>query len=144
MIGKNSGHSKEYFVDQIAVDLAGRIAEAQISNEYTTGASQDLESASTYAERILMAYGLSEEEGFKNRCYLEVGYFVKDYLISDSKKQKLDEEVQKLIDEGFKRAEKIIADNRELLRIISEKLMVEESLTGEQLEKICQEYENNE
>lgn len=144
MIGKNSGHSKEYFVDQIAVDLAGRIAEAQISNEYTTGASQDLESASTYAERILMAYGLSEEEGFKNRCYLEVGYFVKDYLISDSKKQKLDEEVQKLIDEGFKRAEKIIADNRELLRIIAEKLMVEESLTGEQLEKICQEYENNE
>lgn len=140
--GKNMGYSREYFIDNIAVDLAGRIAEAQISNEITTGASQDLESASAYAEGILMAYGLSDAEDFKNRSYLENGYFVKDYLISDDKKKRLDEEVQKLINEGYERAEKVIMENKELLSIIAERLMVEEILTGEQLEEICMEYKN--
>lgn len=140
--GKNMGYSREYFIDQIAVNLAGRIAEAQISNEITTGASQDLESASMYAENILMAYGLSDSEDFRNRSYLEQGYFVKDYLISDDKKKRLDEEVQKLINEGYERAEKVIEENKELLSIIAERLMTEEILTGEQLEKICMEYKN--
>lgn len=140
--GKKMGYSREYFIDNIAVDLAGRIAEAQISNEITTGASQDLESASAYAERILMAYGLSDAEDFRNRSYLEDGYFVKDYMISDDKKKRLDEEVQKLINEGYERAEKVIMENKELLSIIAERLMVEEILTGEQLEEICVKYKN--
>jgi len=51
--------------------------------------------------------------------------------------------VQELIDAGTKRAEEMINANEGLLKVIAERLMVDEILTGEELEQICKEYEES-
>lgn len=131
--------SKEYFLDYIAMLLAGRIAEKKFTNLNSTGASNDLMKANNIAKAMIMEWGFSEQGSNVNRSYDYIDY----YLMPESKKKIIDDEVQKLIDEGTERAEKIIGENEELLKIIAEKLLVEEILTGEELQAICDQYEKN-
>ncbi len=129
--------SKEYFIDQIAMSLGGRIAEKRVINTNSTGASNDLEKVNAYAKAVVMRWGFSDKEGNKNRSYDYEDYF----LMPESKKELIDKEIQELIDAGMKRAEEIISKNEGLLKVIAERLLVEEILTGEELEQICKEYE---
>lgn len=131
--------SKEYFVDEIAMDLAGRVAEKKYTNVDSAGACSDLEHASMYAKAIVMKWGFSDKENNKNRSYDYEDYF----LMPESKKELIDKEIQELIDAGMQRAEKVINENEGLLKVIAERLMVEEILTGEELENICKEYEES-
>lgn len=129
--------SKNYFIDEIATDLAGRVAEKKYTNIYSAGASCDLEHASMYAKAVVMQWGFSDKENNRNRSYDYEDYF----LMPESKKELIDKEIQELIDAGMKRAEEIINENEGLLKVIAERLMVDEILTGEELEQICKEYE---
>ena len=131
-------HSKEYYLDAIAMDLAGRVAEKRFNNTETSGALADLQHADIIAKAMVMQFGFSENEINKNRQYSKEDYF----LIPEEKKQLIDNEIRDLIYKGLLRAEEIIEDNKELLKIIAEKLLVEEILTGEQLQKICEDYKN--
>lgn len=131
--------SKDYFIDEIAMTLAGRVAERRYTNLDSAGASSDLEHASMYAKAIVMKWGFSDKENNRNRSYDYEDYF----LMPESKKELIDKEVQELIDAGMERAEKIIYDNEGLLKVIAERLMVDEILTGEELEQICKEYEES-
>ena len=130
-------YSKEYFVDEIAIYIAGRIAEKKFTSKESSGASSDLQHANAYAKAIVMNWGFSEKEGNKNRSYNLEDY----YLMPESKKELIDKEIQELIDAGTKRAQEIIDANEGLLEVIVKRLMVDEILTGEQLEQICKEYE---
>lgn len=138
--GKTLNYSREYFIDQIAMYLGGRIGESILTQKDSTGACSDLNAANSIARDMIMFYGLSKEASNKNRSYINE-YGARDYLISDEKKAQLDKEIQSIINEGNEHAEKIIEDNKELLGIIAERLLVDEILTGEQLEQICKEYE---
>jgi len=129
--------SKEYFLDYIAMLLAGRIAEKKFTNMNSTGASNDLMKANNVAKAMIMEWGFSKKPANINRQYDYIDYF----LMPENKKQIIDDEVQELIDEGTKRATLIIEENEELLKIIAEKLLVEEILTGEELQDICDEYQ---
>ena len=120
--------------------LGGRIGESILTQKDSTGACSDLNAANSIARNMIMFYGLSKEASNKNRSYISE-YGARDYLISDEKKAQLDKEIQSIINEGNEHAEKIIEDNKELLGIIAERLLVDEILTGEQLEQICKEYE---
>ena len=131
--------SKDYFLDSIAVCLAGRIAEKKFTNLNSTGASNDLAKANDFAKAMIMDWGFSDNPLNINRQYDDTDLF----LIPESKKEIIDREIQELIDEGTKRAEAIIDENEELLKIIAEKLLVEEILTGEELEVICKDYEQS-
>lgn len=130
-------YSKEYFIDEIAVCLAGRVAERRIIDTNSTGASNDLEQVNAYAKAVVMKWGFSDKDGNRNRSYNYEDYF----LMSESKKELIDKEIQELVDAGMKRAEDIINENEGLLKVIAERLMVDEILTGEELEQICKEYE---
>ena len=88
---------------------------------------------------MIMDWGFSDKPLNINRQYDNMDY----YLMPESKKEAIDLEIQDLINEGTKRAEVIIDENEELLKIIAEKLLVEEILTGEELEAICKDYEQN-
>ena len=138
--GKTLNYSREYYVDQIAIYLGGRIGERLFTHKDTTGACSDLKSANMIAQNMIMYYGLSKDKTNKNRSYVNE-YGVSEYLISNEKKDLFDKEVQDIINEGAERAETILRDNKELLEVIAERLLVDEILTGEQLEKICKEYE---
>ena len=63
--------------------------------------------------------------------------------MSEETKKRIEDEIQKVIDEGAERAKKIIYDNLELLRIIAERLIVDEILTMKELDEICQGYFNS-
>ena len=129
-------YSKEYFIDCIAVSLAGRIAEKKFTNMNSAGASTDLQTANNIAKTMILEWGFSEKASLINRQYSNIDY----YLLSEDKKKSIDDEIQALINKGSQRATKVIEENSELLKIIAEKLLVEEILTGEELEKICKKF----
>lgn len=129
--------SKDYFIDEIAMKLAGRVAEKKFTNLDSAGAASDLEHASMYAKALVMKWGFSNKEDNRNRSYDYEDYF----LMPESKKELIDKEIQELIDVGMQRAEEIINENEGLLKVIAERLMIEEILTGEELKRICKEYE---
>lgn len=138
-IGEYAVTSKDYFLDYIAMSLAGRIAEKKFTGLNSTGASADLKQANDIAKSMIMEWGFSDTAPNLNRQYDLLDY----YLMPEDKKKSIDTEIQELIDEGTKRATDIIEENEELLKVIAEKLFVEEILTGEELEAICKEYENS-
>lgn len=141
--GKTLNYTREYLIDQSAIYLGGRVGEKIFSATESTGASADLQSATNIALSIVMYYGLSRKDENRNRTYINDYGNVREYLISNTKKEELDKEVQEIIDEGYELAEKIVLANKKLLEIIAERLLEEEILTGEQLEEICKHYESN-
>lgn len=136
-IEQYSVFSDEYYLELIAMFLAGRIAEKKFTNLNSTGASGDLEHANNIAKAMIMEWGFSQNPSNINRQYDYIDY----YLMPESKKEAIDNEVQNLIDKATQLATDVINENEELLKIIAEKLLVEEILTGEELEMICKEYE---
>ena len=132
-------HSKDYFIDYIAFLLGGRTAEKKFTKLNSVGASNDLERANDIAKAMVMAWGFSEHEHNKNRQYNLKDY----YILPEKQKLLINKEIQDIIDEGTKRAEEVINENEGLLKLIAEKLLEEEILTGEQLKVICDEYEKN-
>lgn len=127
------------FIDYIAFLLGGRTAEKKFTKLNSVGASNDLERANDIAKAMVMAWGFSEHEHNKNRQYNLKDY----YILPEKQKLLINKEIQDIIDEGTKRAEEVINENEGLLKLIAEKLLEEEILTGEQLKVICDEYEKN-
>ena len=142
ILGKTLNYTKDYYIDHIAIYMGGRIAEKLVTLKNSTGASSDLACANSIAENMITIYGFSENKN-ENRSYVTRSLELKSYLISEDRKNEFNEEIQKYVDEGYKRAEKIINENKGLIAAIVEKLLKEEILTGEQLTKICEEYNKN-
>lgn len=141
VVGVSATHSISYFKDEIMVYLGGRVAEALLTNEYSSSALSDLEIANTLAEELIMTYGLSENTKNTNRSYT-TGYYLKDYLLTDKLREDINKEINELINEGYRRAESIIKENTKLVDVIVTQLLEKEILTGEELEKICEDYKN--
>ena len=118
--------------------MGGRIAEKLVTHENSTGASSDLEHANAIAESMITVYGMSSNSDSFNRSYVN-----NNYLLSEEKKNKIDKEVQELINEGTEIAENIISQNTKLVEMVANALLKEEILTGEELLKIVEEYKNN-
>lgn len=142
-VGKQLTFDKEFFIDQIANALGGRVGEEMYTNKYSSGALGDLDMASTMAEQIIMSYGLSNREDEKNKSYTIAGMYVKDFLLTDDIKKEINKEITELIKEGYERATKIIHEHKELHEIIVSKLLEEGVLMGTELDKICKEFEEN-
>lgn len=143
VIGKQLTFDKEFFIDEIANALGGRVGEEMYTNKYSSGALGDLDMASTMAEQIIMSYGLSNREDEKNKSYTIAGMYVKDFLLTDDIKKEINKEITELIKEGYERATKIIHEHKELHEIIVSKLLEEGVLMGTELDKICKEFEEN-
>ena len=139
-LGKTLNYTRDYFLDQIAICMGGRIAEKLFTSKDSSGASSDLAQANAVAENMLIVYGLSNDESQRNRSYINTEYQVKTYLISEERKQKMDKEIQELINNGYRIAEEIIKENIKLIEIIAEALLKEEILTGEQLNEFVESY----
>ena len=131
-------HSKEYYLDYVAMLMAGRVAESRIK-EQNMGAYSDLKSANDVAKAIIMKFGLSDSPHNHNRYYDYEDY----YLLSEEKKSEIDNEIQQIIDEGYRRAEQLISEHEELLREIAERLLKEEVISGKRLDNICKYFHRN-
>ena len=129
--------SSDYFMDNIVCDLAGRVGEMYVTQKFTSGARSDLKNTDSIAKAMIMRYGLSITGENNNR------YFDNYIMLSEKRKCQIDDELQSIIDSAYERATQIIEENKELHHIIAERLLKDEILTGEQLEKICKDYEAN-
>ena len=139
--GVTLNYTMQYFLDYIAIFMAGRIAEKLITANESTGASNDLAQANEIAEDMILVYGFSENENSNwknNRSYVTTEYELKNYLLHDELVCKIDNEIQHFIDKGTEIAEKIIDENKILVQAIAERLLEEEILTGEELSQIVQ------
>lgn len=134
--------SREYYIDQIAFSLGGRVGEMFYTKELSSGAEADLVCANNIAEQAVLSLGLTGIEGEENKTYIALGY-VKDYLITDEVKTKINQEIAKLMDEAYKRAKEIINNNKELFEEIVQKLLEDKILVTYELDEICQKYIKN-
>lgn len=133
--------SKDYFVDNIAVALAGRAAENLLagkdsSDKYTSGASQDLRDATETARKIITEYGMIDDVG-KNMTYFPRGDVSDLFLLSEDIKNKIDKETTSLVQGAYSRAEKILNDNFVLLDRIANALLINDVLDEIDLKQIC-------
>lgn len=131
--------SREYFIDDIAFSLGGRVGEKYYTNELSSGASADLVSANYMAEQAVLSLGLAQIGNEENKTYIARGY-VKDYLLTDDVKTKINNEIEKIMREAYERAQNIINDNKELFEEIVQRLHEDKILVTDELNEICEKY----
>jgi cell division protease FtsH len=138
--------TKDEILAEIVTLLAGRSAEEIEFGSVTTGASNDIEKATSYARSMISQYGMSDTfdmmalESVQNR-YLD-GRPVSN--CGDITMAQLDKEVLSVIRDCHQKALNIISENRGVLRELSEYLLEKETITGEEFMEILNRYENKE
>lgn len=135
-------HSRQRLESQLASLFGGRVAEELVfgAEHVTTGASNDIMRATEIARKMVTSWGLSslgpmtfgEEEGevFLGRSMSQ------NKEISDKTAQTIDAEMRAIIDRNYKRAEKIIAENRDKLDQMAEGLLKYETIDAKQIEEV--------
>jgi len=136
-IDDKHNYTKQYLETQIAILMGGRIAEEMFLNQMSTGAGNDIERATEMARKMVCEFGMSdlgpltfgkkEEQIFLGR---EINQH-RDY--SEATAIKIDDEVRRLVGQGYETAKGILAGNRELLIRIANALLEREVLDANQI-----------
>ena len=130
--------NKDYYIDEIAFSLGGRVAEKLFRKVYTSGACADLNSATRRAFQVVSQFGMtSKENGERNVIFLNSENYP---MFSEKSINMVNEEVQALVDIAYKRAEHIIEEHKELLEIIVTKLLGKQIMSEAELDRVCQQY----
>ncbi len=134
-------HSKAYFLDELAVLLAGHAAEKEIFKDVTTGATSDLKQATKLARRLVTEFGMSEAMGPRTYGEKEELIFLgkeiherRDY--SEKTAQQIDAEVSKFLANAYEAATKVIKKSRTHLDEIVNQLMAKETLERDEFAAI--------
>lgn len=127
----------DHLLDEMCATMGGRAAEKIIFDEISTGALSDLEKVTKQAYAMVTMYGLNNKVGNLSYYNYDQNGFTKPY--SDTTAQVIDEEVSKMIEEQYVRAQKILTDNKDKLTQIAELLLEKEVIFKEDLEKILGE-----
>ncbi len=131
--------SKKEFVDDISVSLGGYLAEQMIFDDLTTGPSNDLQVLTALARDMVTKYGMSPLgpialEGAGGRAMFGRGVNDKEY--SNDVSAQIDKEVKKIIEEARAQAEEVLTTHRKALDAIALKLVEEETIERDELEKL--------
>ena len=136
--------SKTEMEENIVSLLGGRVAEAIILNDISTGASNDIERASQIARNMVTKYGMSDRVGtimfgggqgevFLGRDFAQT----KDY--SEETAGIIDEEVKRIIDKAYNRAKDILTEHVDKLHRVAGVLLEKEKIEGEEFDQIFSE-----
>lgn len=130
--------SKDEIIDQITVFLAGRAAEELVFNVQTTGASNDIERATSLARNMITQYGMSEKFGMAGLESIQNKYLDGRNVsnCSEETKTDIDKEVVRVLKECHEKAFNILKENRDALDEIAEFLINKETITGDQFMEI--------
>ncbi len=133
--------TRSQFNDMLAVTLAGHAAEQLVFGELTTGAADDIGRATKLARKMVTTYGMSDKLGPRTFGHKDELVFLgkeiaeqKDY--SDKVAEQIDEEVYSFIHRAHEVATEVLAKERDRLAWIAERLIAEESIEGETLERL--------
>ncbi len=130
--------SKNEMLGKISVMLGGRVAEALVLDDISTGASNDIERATALARDMVQRYGMSEKIGPVS--YDDGGevFIGRDYghakAYSETTASEIDAEIKGIIMKQYAETEKILNDNREALDKVAELLLEKETITGDEFE----------
>lgn len=134
-------NTKGKMLQEIIVDLGGRVAEELVFDDITTGASQDIKQATQMARSMVTKYGMSDNVGLI--CYSnddEEVFIGRDLAhtrsYSESIAAQIDAEVKRIIDEAYAKAKQIIIDNRNVLDKCAELLLEKEKISREEFEAL--------
>ena len=133
--------TKGQMLQEIIVDLGGRVAEELIFEDVTTGDSQDIKQATSLARAMVTKYGMSEKLGLIH--YGDDGeevFIGRDLAHTRSYGEhmagEIDQEVKRIIDECYERAREIIHGHREVLEACASLLLEKEKINREEFEAL--------
>ena len=134
-------NSKGRMLQEIIVDLGGRVAEELVFDDITTGASQDIKQATQMARDMVTRYGMSENIGLI--CYKDDDdevFIGRDlahaHNYSEGVASAIDAEVKNIIDHAYEEAKRIIGENRKVLDRCANLLLEKEKITREEFEAL--------
>ncbi len=136
-----SFRSKTEMEENIVSLLGGRVAEKLILNDISTGASNDIERATSIARAMVTKYGMSDRLGTitfgsdQDEVFLgrDLAH-AKEY--SEETAAIIDEEVKKLVDEGYKKATDILSEHVDKLHAVAKVLLEKEKIDGDEFDRI--------
>lgn len=133
--------SKARANNEIAMMLGGRLAEELIFEDYTAGASNDIERATDLAKKMVCNWGMSDKLGtinFTQNSSTPFGYGqgADNSSYSEETARVIDEEISTIIKANYDIAKKILQENKEELNLLSEKLILWETLDGNQIDEL--------
>ncbi len=128
---------------QLKVFLGGRVAEAVVLNEISTGAQNDIERATELVRKMICEYGMSETMGpiafGKKQEQVFLGRDIsRDRNYSEEVAHSIDKEVRKMMEEAYNSVESILRENIEQLHVIAAALIEKETLEAEELLRLVQ------
>jgi len=139
--------SREEFEDQIVAAMGGRAAEEIIFNQFTTGASNDLQVSTSMARSMVTQYGMSDTLGPRTfgggTGSLFLGrdlYEQRDY--SEQAAEEIDNEVKRIVQSCYTRAKSILTENRDKLDSIAAILIEQETLERTEFEELMGRHAN--
>lgn len=134
-------NSKGRMLQEIVVDLGGRVAEELVFDDITTGASQDIKQATQMARDMVTRYGMSENIGLI--CYKDDDdevFIGRDlahaHSYSEGVASAIDAEVKSIIDHAYEEAKHIIGEYRDVLDRCADLLLEKEKITREEFEAL--------
>ena len=133
-----NNYSRTYLLNRIAILLGGRAAEDLIFQEFTTGASNDLEQATSLAERMICLWGMSEKMGPVSFKRGEEHVFLGRELgeaknFSEHTAMMIDEEIRTMLEDSYQRALRILGESREKLELLTRELLEKEVLNDKEI-----------
>ena len=134
-------NSKGRMLQEIVVDLGGRVAEELVFDDITTGASQDIKQATQMARDMVTRYGMSENIGLI--CYKDDDdevFIGRDlahaHSYSEGVASAIDAEVKSIIDHAYEEAKRIIGEHRDVLDRCADLLLEKEKITRGEFEAL--------
>ncbi len=134
--------TKTRMINEIIVDMGGRVAEEMFCGDITTGASQDFKQATKEARAMVTKYGMSEKMGVVS---YDIGdeeeVFIGRDMVhprthSEETAGEIDTEVKAIVDSCYKKAKELISQHRDIVIKCAEELLVKEKLTRDEFEAL--------
>ena len=133
--------TRSEMLDELKVLLGGRVAEALVLKEISSGASNDLQRATQLARQMICEYGMSENIGPVTFGHRQDQVFLgrdiardKDY--SEEVAAEIDKEVRSFMEDAYAATEKLLSDNIDKLHLIAKALMEKETLEEEEINQL--------
>ena len=133
--------TRSEMLDELKVLLGGRVAEAIVLKEISSGASNDLQRATALARQMICEYGMSENIGpvtyGKNQGQVFLGRdLAKERDYSEEVAAEIDKEVRSFMEAAYAATEKLLTENLDKLHVIAEALMIKETLEEDEIKEL--------
>ncbi len=129
-------YTKDYLETQVAVLMGGRVAEELFMHHMTSGASNDIERATDIAQHMVCEWGMSELGPLAFRKPGNAYESDRAHVVSEATAQRVDEEIRKVVLDGYAHAKWIIEKNRRAVDMMAKELLEVESLEADELKAL--------